>query len=1284
MKFNFFSTIVILFFVNIAFASYTETRFYRNCNNFEYPVDISFSGRLEKVPEIGHSYEATYDSKNNFRLVSVKHYFNGKHLPVYNFSQSDYYGSLIEYSLVSTVVFNYDLENRISAIEMKNLKNDLCHNKWGTAQYIYQYENQSSFDCNEYRYYIDYSDNQKLIKKPISLQIHYQFHLEHQLLENKYWQRKNWVVSVSNYFKEYLLFHPNGEPKSVRHMRYNKINYKLDLGASGYDEYIYNKDAIQIEVNTFSSDSKLYGTMAKIKTSVDKGPNLYTFKTLAYTSENRCNENNWNNQQEELDLTFLPVKSFRIDSTGVESFFIDEYSNGYIRSRQIVKEDDAKTRSNDLNKAVVAAKKTFFYSMPDEGTKKGVFCITGDTIMIEKSQSNFVYATFTNKYNGKVTSGWLKLDELEIIQTNPFNGYIVTDSMINYKNVLKEAALVRSFYNSEGLLQEVTRKNSRNEIYEDRYVPFKEQYTYFWNENGLLKLDSMIQKNWFKKVTNPLEDSIEIIRTKYDEIGFFREKETRIIGLENQIIYIKYKPNSFLSEEKHSSYNQSHKYSLIEGSNFYTEIDSTFYYNDLNRLEKVTFERIGKNFFPVEEIKLRNDYETEKLVGDYYDPNFSIYMERNNFTKSKRKFDKNGRLIKLQYFIENGDSLEILYSFKDLPNDFFSYEGYNLRPSEMELRRNDLPSADDNGIQKFFFKYDKNLNRTMKYCMKVDGSIIQSGGYGDLDYFFSTKMQDQLTDNLIIPKFVYNQNGMVSKVSFWKNDAKSIAYDNAGIHLYEFTYDNNLNAFSIIAKDENTNERKDDNRGVSEKCYFRDVYGNETHSLTKNSKGEILENEISIKEYSGYNSNDDKLISEKHFKIENNRLLKTDKEGIHQTILRVINSPKGNKILISSYKDKDGKLVKKNGVTQIRVVTDPYDWQKDTLSISYYNDKGYVSEEKRFENLADSVFFEGKGWVKEAMMEMIKETFPNLSTGYKKEKVYYNSKGKPSNNEYGFARSIICDSLPFYKYEKYYSENGKLAYKGDAKKEFFIKGTSPKEFVTKQVFLNDNSQKIKNDFGVSSVLSKMYWIKGVRVIENSYFGTKENKKVCDKNGVHKVIYYLNNSFFDVVDDTLAFICFDKKNKVVSNELGSIVNLFGDRFYNSPIYKTTSYNLDSALIVETAQGSLLLDTIELNKSYSKFKFIYTGNGCYIDKNLKLIQEGSNKEFKLIKSVGVPMSKDTFTALEETAKEFDENGNLSFYLYFEPLPKNKANYKFVENIYSESAWNSKGYTISIPEK
>ena len=35
--------------------------------------------------------------------------------------------------------------------------------------------------------------------------------------------------------------------------------------------------------------------------------------------------------------------------------------------------------------------------------------------MVEKSQRNFVFVTFTNEYNSKVTSGWIKSDDLEPI-----------------------------------------------------------------------------------------------------------------------------------------------------------------------------------------------------------------------------------------------------------------------------------------------------------------------------------------------------------------------------------------------------------------------------------------------------------------------------------------------------------------------------------------------------------------------------------------------------------------------------------------------------------------------------------------------------------------------------------------------------------------------------------------------------------------------------------------------------------------------------------------------------
>lgn len=85
------------------------------------------------------------------------------------------------------------------------------------------------------------------------------------------------------------------------------------------------------------------------------------------------------------------------------------------RRKEVAEKASKANRFSAYTEAVVAVKKTFFYKMPDEGTKKGAFLIEGDRIMVEKSQRNFVFVTYTNESNGKVTSGWIKSDDLEPI-----------------------------------------------------------------------------------------------------------------------------------------------------------------------------------------------------------------------------------------------------------------------------------------------------------------------------------------------------------------------------------------------------------------------------------------------------------------------------------------------------------------------------------------------------------------------------------------------------------------------------------------------------------------------------------------------------------------------------------------------------------------------------------------------------------------------------------------------------------------------------------------------------
>jgi len=85
------------------------------------------------------------------------------------------------------------------------------------------------------------------------------------------------------------------------------------------------------------------------------------------------------------------------------------------RRKDLADKASKANRFANYTDAVVVVKKTFFYSMPTDGSQKSAFLVEGDRITVEKSQRNFVYVTFTNEYNGKVTSGWIKSDDLEPI-----------------------------------------------------------------------------------------------------------------------------------------------------------------------------------------------------------------------------------------------------------------------------------------------------------------------------------------------------------------------------------------------------------------------------------------------------------------------------------------------------------------------------------------------------------------------------------------------------------------------------------------------------------------------------------------------------------------------------------------------------------------------------------------------------------------------------------------------------------------------------------------------------
>lgn len=123
-------------------------------------------------------------------------------------------------------------------------------------------------------------------------------------------------------------------------------------------------------------------------------------------------------EREKLELEKSKASQTESQSEGTDESAKKEENNKEAeeeRRKEVAKKASKANRFEAYSDAVVAVKKTFFYSMPDEKTKKGSFLIENDRITVEKTQRNFVYVTFTNEYNGKTTAGWIKSDDLEPI-----------------------------------------------------------------------------------------------------------------------------------------------------------------------------------------------------------------------------------------------------------------------------------------------------------------------------------------------------------------------------------------------------------------------------------------------------------------------------------------------------------------------------------------------------------------------------------------------------------------------------------------------------------------------------------------------------------------------------------------------------------------------------------------------------------------------------------------------------------------------------------------------------
>ena len=1128
--------ILFVFVTTTLFSNYSETRIYRFCSNFQYPVSIGLGGRLNTIPNKGHSYLATYDTLNQYRLISVEHFYNGKHLPVYNYTNTDYSGAVNEYSLTASVHFSYDNKNRLSSTEMRSVDGMLCHNKFGTAKYSYNYDNQSSFDCYETREYLDTLQRQKTIKKPSNLQISTKFHLEFQLIENKFWQRKLWYIGINNFMLKYIEFYSNGEEKLVQ----NWV-----IGASDYEDFEYNDLGFPICSTSKASDGKPYG--------------LYAMKKSEFINEN--------------GVVIINDAWYSFD-------------NGEFISR-----------------------------MPKD---KYVYDQTYTLIQTISMDSTY--------YSSSIYS----------YQPNIYGGFSTIDSTMTENSGIKTVLVTTSSYDDKGLLMKVTRRDNDNKDYQNEFEPSSEEFSYTWSKGETKNISAI-------KITYIIDEQISTVFYSYDKYGFLSQiREENTFG-ETYNKTFKYLPSSFLAQSGDNEYQDETKIShIVEEQDSYTLIDSV----NLNGELSVVRSKYAGNDQPVMQEIVSGTLQSEILY-----PKFSLYSH-GEIKKYIRTFDNKDREINLKLFFDKGDSLDIIYKYKD------EISLTSLKNSqkiiEIALKQNNILVPDDYGVAKYNYEYDDQGNYTMAYKQLIDNDGTRFENE-PINYDYVYDLINEFASGQI-PVFEFDRQKLLKKVTFRDpENLRNKTKDRRGVYEYHFTYDENQVFRSVIAIDAMTQKRTAYDKDKCEDV----VLLNNAYVLCKYSKdvdGNILETEIEIKKYDdNYN-----IKSIKHFKVVNNQFVKASPMGYHEENLQVYDALDENgyynQIQIKSFSDEQGKIILINNVKETRIVTTNYD--QDTIACSYYNENGFVSEDSLWMNLVDSVFLkESNEWSKVVFMKTEQADEGTLIS-------YLNSKGRPVNNKSGFARLIKYEGLE-YSYKKYYDENRQLAFNGDSKLAYYEKITHPKPYETLKLILNNQDKEVKNEFGISAIYTTNYWLQGLKVIENKYINTKNNSRKTDLNGVHKAVCYLKTE-----SDTLMVMYFDKKNRVIAET-------FKENSANPIAVK--KINLSKTIIHTSEQGSLYVDSVELHSTFTKIKFLYQpGSSIYIDNNCKLIQEGTNIEYKLKKSEIIPLRYNS--AFETTLPSYaDDEDCIPFYLYFDLLPKGR--YKFVENPYSETAWNATEYSLVI---
>lgn len=185
-------SILAIMVINISVFSQKEVKYYRYCENFNYPLHARFWAPIEKnqCAEInGRFFKVTYEYNSYskaYRMKSIEHFYLNQPQAIYEYRISDYTGEEVKYSNAQKMEFTYDRSDRMTEIRVKDKSGNPCVNLYGTAKYVYVH--QKSSDFIEKRYTLDDYGNEHLREYPNNNNLKLELKLKNIKFDSKKWR----------------------------------------------------------------------------------------------------------------------------------------------------------------------------------------------------------------------------------------------------------------------------------------------------------------------------------------------------------------------------------------------------------------------------------------------------------------------------------------------------------------------------------------------------------------------------------------------------------------------------------------------------------------------------------------------------------------------------------------------------------------------------------------------------------------------------------------------------------------------------------------------------------------------------------------------------------------------------------------------------------------------------------------------------------------------------------------------------------------------------------------